>query len=264
MLGWVAGLRGDIASNVHRVPSIIRQDQFESFFYLTIDDGPSADTGEKIRLLADHKSPAVWFCVGKNLENYPDTAMQLIESGHVIGNHSYAHPHFSAITLDECRDEIVRTEKIIEELYSKSDAQRPAKLFRFPYGDQGHFENGKPSNNPEKLLHKARLQQLLKDMGFQAFPISTVDHHDVCSNQPVEIDWLWSYDIQDWAIGHTDGFRLSSRKVIKNLRSFLENYDYKKNQIILTHDHEETAKYFPRFIEAFSGGGLAFHLPPFG
>jgi glycosyltransferase involved in cell wall biosynthesis/peptidoglycan/xylan/chitin deacetylase (PgdA/CDA1 family) len=264
LLGWVPGLRGDIASNIHRVPSMIHQDQFKSFFYLTIDDGPSTDTGEKIRLLAHHKSPAVWFCVGKNLEDYPETAMQLIESGHVIGNHSYAHPHFSAITLDECRDEIVRTEKIIEELYRKSDAQRPAKLFRFPYGDQGHFENGNPSNNPEKLLHKARLQQLLKDMGFQAFPISTVDPHDVCSNQPVEIDWLWSYDIQDWAIGDCDGFRLSSRKVIKNLRSFLENYDYKKNQIILTHDHEETAKYFPRFIEAFSERGLTLHLPPFG
>jgi len=54
---------------------------------------------KKIRLLADHKIPAVWFCVGKNLENYPETARQLIESGHVIGNHSYAHPHFSAITL---------------------------------------------------------------------------------------------------------------------------------------------------------------------
>ena len=113
ILGWVAGLRGDIASNDHRVPSMIRPDQSESFFYLTIDDGPSADTDEKIRLLADHKSPAVWFCVGKNLEKYPEAAMQLIENGHVIGNHSDAHPHFSAITLDECRDEIVRTEKII-------------------------------------------------------------------------------------------------------------------------------------------------------
>jgi len=258
---WWQGSGGDIASNILQVLSMIRQDQFESFFYLTIDDGPSADTSEKIRLLADHKNRASWFCLGKKLENYPETAMQLIESGHVIGNHSYAHPHFSAITLDECRDEIVRTEKIIEELYSKSDAQRPAKLFRFPFGDQGHLENGKPSNNPEKLLHKARLQQLLKDMGFQKKPVSPVEHHGVCSNQPADIDWLWSYDIRDWAIGHTDGFRLSPEKVTKNLISFLKNYDKKKNQIILTHDHEKTAQYFPYFIEAFSERGLAFYLP---
>jgi len=71
-----------------------------------------------------------------------------------------------------------------------------------------------------------------------------VDHHDVWSSRPAEIDWLWSYDIQDWRSGITTAFGLSSRKVIKNLRNFLENYDYKENQIILTHDHEETANIF--------------------
>jgi hypothetical protein len=104
----VAGLSydGDIASSINRALSMIRRDQFESFFYLTIDDGPSADTGEKIRLLADHKIPAIWFCPGENLENYPETAMQLIESGHVIGNHSYAHPFFSALScgLRSCHE----------------------------------------------------------------------------------------------------------------------------------------------------------------
>lgn len=80
-----------------------------AFFYLTIDDGPSTNTHDKLRLFESYQIKAIWFCRGKNLEQQPNIAIQLIRRGHIIGNHSYSHPFFSQITYSECRNEIVRT-----------------------------------------------------------------------------------------------------------------------------------------------------------
>jgi len=52
------------------------------------------------------------------------------EGGHEIGNHSYKHPSFTKIGLDRIKEEIEKTNDIIE----KYTGERP-KLFRFPSGD---------------------------------------------------------------------------------------------------------------------------------
>lgn len=52
------------------------------------------------------------------------------EGGHEIGNHSYKHPSFTKISVDRMKEEIEKTNDIIE----KYTGERP-KLFRFPSGD---------------------------------------------------------------------------------------------------------------------------------
>lgn len=52
------------------------------------------------------------------------------EGGNEIGNHSYKHPLFTKIGLDRMKEEIEKTNDIIE----KYTGERP-KLFRFPSGD---------------------------------------------------------------------------------------------------------------------------------
>lgn len=52
------------------------------------------------------------------------------EGGHEIGNHSYKHPSFTKIGVDKMKEEIEKTNDIIE----KYTGERP-KLFRFPSGD---------------------------------------------------------------------------------------------------------------------------------
>lgn len=52
------------------------------------------------------------------------------EGGHEIGNHSYKHPSFTKIGPDKMKEEIEKTNDIIE----KYTGERP-KLFRFPSGD---------------------------------------------------------------------------------------------------------------------------------
>ena len=103
--------------------------------YLTIDDAPSADFLNKVKLLTSKEIPALFFCRGQYLEERPDDGIYAIKKGFVLGNHSYSHPRFSELSLNECFQEIKQTDEIIDKIYQDADVTRPAKLFRFPYGD---------------------------------------------------------------------------------------------------------------------------------
>lgn len=59
-----------------------------------------------------------------------DKLKAIKEGGHEIGNHSYKHPLFTRIGAGRMKEEIEKTNDIIE----KYTGERP-KLFRFPSGD---------------------------------------------------------------------------------------------------------------------------------
>ncbi len=97
---------------------------------LTFDDGPHPSYTEKIlNLLEKHGAKATFFVVGENLELYKDTVKKAVEEGHEIGNHTYTHPHLSALSEEELFQEIKQNERLIEELTKK-----PTSLFRPPEG----------------------------------------------------------------------------------------------------------------------------------
>jgi len=79
--------------------------------YLTIDDGPSKDRKEKVDILYQYGIQPIWFCIGSEIEKRPEDVIYSIRKGGIIGNHSYSHPRFSQISLEECFEEI---EKLIE------------------------------------------------------------------------------------------------------------------------------------------------------
>lgn len=59
---------------------------------LTFDDGPDAKfTPRVLRVLAEKKVPAAFFCVGQRVEQNPEIAKQIHDQGHLIGNHSFHH-----------------------------------------------------------------------------------------------------------------------------------------------------------------------------
>jgi peptidoglycan/xylan/chitin deacetylase (PgdA/CDA1 family) len=103
-LSWVlagaalaAGL-GVIAWAVFNVNSGIwartlwRGDGEDKRVALTFDDGPDpAFTPKILRVLADKKVPAAFFCVGQRVEQNPELAKQIHDQGHLIGNHSFHH-----------------------------------------------------------------------------------------------------------------------------------------------------------------------------
>ena len=59
---------------------------------LTFDDGPNEPFTSQIATYLDERGiKATFFQVGRCVERHPDTTRRLFASGHVIGNHSYAH-----------------------------------------------------------------------------------------------------------------------------------------------------------------------------
>lgn len=77
--------------------------------YLTIDDGPSQHTHKKVDYLKKHNIPAIWYARGEHIERYPDQLMYAITNGFLVGNHSYSHPYFSNISLEECIAQLILT-----------------------------------------------------------------------------------------------------------------------------------------------------------
>ncbi len=74
-------------------PSIIWNiPQEKEGVFLTFDDGPCPQITPWILDQLDlYKAKATFFCLGKNVEMYPDLYQEMIKRGHVVANHSYSH-----------------------------------------------------------------------------------------------------------------------------------------------------------------------------
>ena len=60
--------------------------------YLTFDDGPHPTiTPWVLDLLKEFDAKATFFCIGNNVEKYPDVYQKIISEGHATGNHTYHH-----------------------------------------------------------------------------------------------------------------------------------------------------------------------------
>ncbi len=114
------------------LPKIIRSMPDENI-YLTFDDGPDENiTPRLLELLSKHKIKATFFMVGQKAERYPEIVLQIHKNGHIIGNHSYTHPHLIFKSKEIIEGEIKRTDKAVFEITGK----RPT-IFRPPHGQFG-------------------------------------------------------------------------------------------------------------------------------
>lgn len=98
---------------------------------LTFDDGPHPQkTPEILALLKKYDAKAIFFCIGKEVDKYPQIAQEIIENGHEIGSHSYNHGYgFDFLAADAVKNELQMTEKAV-----KMATNRSIRLFRPPYG----------------------------------------------------------------------------------------------------------------------------------
>ena len=101
-----------------------RKSSSSKVIYLTFDDGPVPEvTPFVLDLLDTFNLKATFFCVGENVQKYPELYAELIEKGHKTGNHTFNHLKGSSIHTDKY---IANVEKAAG--YIQSD------LFRPPYG----------------------------------------------------------------------------------------------------------------------------------
>src|SRR3981189_1045767 len=60
---------------------------------LTYDDGPNdPHTLRLLETLAKQGVHATFFLIGRYVEQRPDIALELVNAGHVVGNHTFTHP----------------------------------------------------------------------------------------------------------------------------------------------------------------------------
>ena len=83
---------------------------------LTFDDGPGEDTERVLDALAHQSVRAAFFVIGRNVERYPRIARRIVDEGHEIGNHSYAHPIYLYATPARTREELARTQQVIADV----------------------------------------------------------------------------------------------------------------------------------------------------
>lgn len=92
--------------------------------YLTFDDGPHPQiTPWVLETLHRFHAYATFFCVGQNVERYPDTYQLILNEGHQTGNHTQHHlKGWNCSTSDYLAD-VHQCAQVIK-----------SNLFRPPYG----------------------------------------------------------------------------------------------------------------------------------
>lgn len=92
--------------------------------YITFDDGPTPGITDKaLAMLHERGARATFFCLGKNIQAYPELYQAIVAHGHTVGHHTWSHPDASKVkTSDFYRD------------YLKGKVAVGSDLFRPPYG----------------------------------------------------------------------------------------------------------------------------------
>lgn len=104
--------------------------------WLTIDDGPSADTPAILDLLDAHGAKATFFLVGVRAVAQPALVRDIVRRGHGIGNHSMSHPAawFWALGPLRMRHQVERCQRALTDLTG-----RPPRWFRAVVGMSNPF-----------------------------------------------------------------------------------------------------------------------------
>jgi len=108
----------------------------KKMIFLTFDDGPQENiTPWVLTILEKQKIKAHFFTVGNNITKNPEIALNIVNQGHILCNHTLNHKKGWSTSNEIYWNEIQETEKLIGDIYKKSQIPSPKiQLFRPPYG----------------------------------------------------------------------------------------------------------------------------------
>ena len=97
---------------------------------LTFDDGPKPEHALPIlEILDQYAVKATFFVVGQEAARHSDLVLRMFESGHDLGSHSYSHRTLTKVPRAVVRDEIRKTNRVIQSIIGKTP-----HYFRAPGG----------------------------------------------------------------------------------------------------------------------------------
>jgi peptidoglycan/xylan/chitin deacetylase (PgdA/CDA1 family) len=97
---------------------------------LTYDDGPNdPHTLRLLEVLAGHGVQATFFLIGRYVRQRPDIVREIVQAGHVVGNHTFTHPLLTFKSEKEIRQQLSECRAALQEVIGE-----PSNLFRPPFG----------------------------------------------------------------------------------------------------------------------------------
>jgi peptidoglycan/xylan/chitin deacetylase (PgdA/CDA1 family) len=153
---------------------------FDDLPYVMMGDGSYVARGraatEKIMsVLKKHKAPAVAF-VNEGKLNGEDRKARInllrewVNQGEILGNHTYSHPDFNRLTVEEFQDQITKGEVVTRQLMR---SHQPYQLyFRHPMTHTGDTQEKKEA-----------IEKFLAARGYKITP-HTIENSDFIFNVP--------------------------------------------------------------------------------
>src|SRR6185369_13645891 len=149
--------------------------------YVRMSDAPylpsaRTATAKILGTLKKHKVPAIGFVNEAQLDYGNDREARIgllrdwVNSGMMLGNHTYSHPDFNQLTVAQFEEQIVKGEVVTRQLMQ---SRRPYQLyFRHPMTHTG-----------DTLEKKEAIDKFLADRGYKVTP-HTIENSDFIFNVP--------------------------------------------------------------------------------
>ena len=103
----------------------------DKILYLTFDDGPHpVVTPWVLEELRKYGARGTFFCIGKNVEGYPEIYRQVMLGGHRVGNHTFNHLNGWKTEDSVYLDNVREAARFVD-----------SDLFRPPYGKITRFQS---------------------------------------------------------------------------------------------------------------------------
>lgn len=110
--------------------------------YLTFDDGPIPEvTPQVLDILDKYCWKATFFCVGENVQKYPDIYNEIIRRGHKTANHTFNHIKGFSQTVDDYVENVQKASQFVD-----------SELFRPPHGQITRKQIAKLKNDYQLVM----------------------------------------------------------------------------------------------------------------
>lgn len=93
--------------------------QEKKYIYLTFDEGYEAGyTPQLLNTLKENQVKATFFITAHFVNTQPDLVKQMIDEGHIIGNHTVNHKSMPELTEDKVKTEVMELHQVIQEKFN--------------------------------------------------------------------------------------------------------------------------------------------------
>ncbi|MDE7264103.1 MAG: polysaccharide deacetylase family protein [Anaeroplasmataceae bacterium] len=157
--------KGNARPNVGKYETILKENQGVYIgpdtkeIYLTFDCGyENGHTKKILEALRNTDTKAIFFITGHYLNSATELVQEMLEDGHIIGNHTFSHKDFTKSSNEEIMSDIHKLEVAFEE-------KMGVKMSKYVRPPRGEFDE--------------RSLKLLKDNGYASvfWSLAYVDWH---------------------------------------------------------------------------------------